>query len=137
MGGGEVRVLGGRPAGVTTLRVDDGLETRGRLVVVAVEDDLVLVRLPGQHRREHDPVVVAVRLVAEDGDAELLVPAAVEHLLQQRAQDLGVQLEQLGQSVVVVLLGVGVVPRRRVRGVVRCHASTVGRKCLGGIHSCP
>ena len=51
--------------------------------VVAVEDDVVLVLLAGQHRRQHDPVVVAVRLVAEDGDPELLAAAALEHLLDE------------------------------------------------------
>ena len=51
--------------------------------VVAVEDDVVLVLLAGQHRRQHDPVVVAVRLVAEDGDPELVAAAALEHLLDE------------------------------------------------------
>ena len=51
--------------------------------VVAVEDDVVLVLLAGQHGRQHDPVVVAVRLLAEDGDRELLAAAALEHLLDQ------------------------------------------------------
>ncbi|MGY2128251.1 nitrite reductase large subunit NirB [Blastococcus sp. SYSU DS0617] len=34
MGGMDLRVLGGRPGGMTALHVDDGLETRSRLVVV-------------------------------------------------------------------------------------------------------
>ena len=34
MGGGSLRVLGGRPEGVTSLHVDDELETRSRIVVV-------------------------------------------------------------------------------------------------------
>jgi hypothetical protein len=79
---GAVHLLG---RGVDPLGPDAGPQDHAvvGVPVVAVEDDVVLVRLPGQHRREHDPVVVAVRLVAEDGDPELFATAALEHLLDQ------------------------------------------------------
>ncbi len=51
--------------------------------VSGVEEDLVLVLAPGQHVGQQDPVVVAVRLVAEHGDRELLGAAALEDLLDR------------------------------------------------------
>src|SRR5215204_1204369 len=79
---GGVEQLGG---GVDPLGPDTGPEGDAvvGVPVVAVEHDVVLVLLAGQHRRQHDPVVVAVRLVAEDGDPELLAAAALEHLLDE------------------------------------------------------
>ncbi len=35
---------------------------------IAMDDDLFIVLLTGQHRREHDPVVIDARLGIEDGD---------------------------------------------------------------------
>ncbi len=45
-----------------------------------VDDDVVEILFAGEHRAEHDAVVVAVRLGAEDGDAEA-VRRALEDLL--------------------------------------------------------
>jgi hypothetical protein len=52
-----------------------------------VEVDLVGV-LAGQHVREHDPVVVAVRFVAEHGDPEPLPATATTARLGQTGPDL-------------------------------------------------
>jgi hypothetical protein len=46
-----------------------------------VEEDLVRLLHPTQHVREQDPVVIAVRLVAEHGDVEELGATAAEDLL--------------------------------------------------------
>ena len=49
----------------------------------AVEEDVGVGLLAGQHVGEHDPVVVAVRLVAEHGDGELFRAAAGQDLLDR------------------------------------------------------
>jgi hypothetical protein len=93
--GGEHQVVVGRDGavvgvdqlgrGVDPLDADAGPQRHPvvGVPVVAVEDDVVLVLLTGQHRGEHDPVVVAVRLLAEHGDTELLAAAPLEHLLDE------------------------------------------------------
>ena len=46
------------------------LDALVRVPVAVMGHDVLELLLPGQHRREHDPVVVAVRLGAEHGDVE-------------------------------------------------------------------
>ena len=48
-----------------------------------VDEDVLGLVASGQHAREQDAVVVAVRLVAEHGDRERAASAAGEHLLDQ------------------------------------------------------
>jgi hypothetical protein len=89
----EVVVGGGRAVGgvdelrrgVDPLGADAGPQAHAvvGVPVVAVEDDVALVLLAGQHRRQHDPVVVSVQLVAEDGDPELLATPPLEHFLDE------------------------------------------------------
>ncbi len=93
-GGDDQRVVGFGAAvrAVDHLRraVDAGCADAGvqRDVVVGVpvervDEDVVRLLRSGQHAREQDAVVVAVRLVAEHGDLEAIAVGAGEHVLDE------------------------------------------------------
>ncbi len=81
-GGEQQRVVGRDAAVIAGDRLEHGVdvdhadaETKRDAVALVplerIEDDVVGAALAGEHRRQHDAVVVDVRLVAEDGDLEL------------------------------------------------------------------
>jgi hypothetical protein len=93
-GGDDQRVVGfGAAVGAVDdlgLPVDAGGADAGvqRHVVVGVpveriDEDVVRLLGSGEHARQQDPVVVAVRLVAEHGDAEAIAVGTGEHVLDE------------------------------------------------------
>ena len=93
-GGDDQRVVGLGPAvgAVDDLRlaIDAGRADAGvqRHVVLGVpvervDEDVVRLLRAGEHAREQDAVVVAVRLVAEHGDLEAIAAGAREHVFDE------------------------------------------------------